>query len=202
MALTPKQRAILQYVTEAITSQGYAPSLEEIREHFGYQSLATVHEHLTNLERKGYIHRNYNESRAIEILLQPGQGGATEIPLLGAVAAGYPIESLMTGESIAVPDSMLPRRGANYALQVQGDSMVDDHITDGDVVVVNGRQQADDGEMVIALVSGTDATVKRFYREPGGWIRLQPSNATMLPLRYREHDVLIQGIVVGVIRRF
>lgn len=202
MPLTRKQREILDYLTETIAVQGYAPSFEEIAERFGYQSLATVHEHLTNLERKGYIRRNYNESRAIEVLPPRGTAGATELPLLGTVAAGYPIESMMSGEVVPVPDAMLPRRGPNYALRVRGESMIDEQIRDGDLVVVNGRESADNGEMVIALVNGNEATVKRFYREPGGWIRLQPSNETMRPLRFQEGDVLIQGIVVGVIRKF
>jgi repressor LexA len=148
------------------------------------------------------IRRDYNASRSIEVLPPRGQSGATEIPLLGAVAAGMPIESVMSGEVIAVPDEMLPRRGPNYALRVRGESMIEEHIADGDLVVVNGRESADNGEMVIALVNGNEATVKRFYREPGGWIRLQPSNTTMRPLRYQESDVLIQGVVVGVIRKF
>ena len=101
-----------------------------------------------------------------------------------------------------MPEAMLPRGGPNYALKVKGDSMIDDHIQDGDFVVVNGRQTADNGEMVIALVNGDEATVKRFYREPGGWIRLQPSNQTVLPLRVKESDVLIHGVVVGVIRKY
>jgi repressor LexA len=200
--LTRKQREILDYLTESITDLGFAPSFEEIAEKFGYQSLATVHEHLTNLERKGYIRRSYNESRSIEVLPPRGVSGATEVPLLGTVAAGYPIESMMSGEVVAVPDAMLPRRGPNYALRVRGESMIEEQIRDGDVVVINGRESADNGEMVIALVNGSEATVKRFYREPGGWIRLQPSNATMRPLRYQEDDVLIQGVVVGVIRKF
>ncbi len=202
MPLTRKQREILDYLSQSIKQQGYAPSFEEIAERFGYQSLATVHEHLTNLERKGYIHRSYNESRSIEVLPERGSIGATEIPLLGAVAAGLPIESVLGGEVVAVPDQMLPRRGPNYALRVRGDSMIDEQISDGDLVVVNGRQTADNGEMVIALVHGSEATVKRFYREPGGWIRLQPANVTMAPLRFQESDVLIQGVVVGVIRKF
>jgi repressor LexA len=202
VALTRKQREILDFLQQAIERQGYAPSFEEIAEHFGYTSLATVHEHLTNLEAKGYIRRSYNESRSIELLPPRGASGATEIPLLGTVAAGMPIESVMQGEVIPVPDSMLPRRGPNYALRVRGDSMVEEQISDGDLVVVNGREAADNGEMVIALVNGSEATVKRFYREPGGWIRLQPANATMRPLRYQERDVLIHGVVVGVIRKF
>jgi len=202
MPLTRKQREILDFLTQAIDRQGFAPSFEEIAEEFGYQSLATVHEHLTNLERKGYIRRSYNESRSIEVLPPRGSSGATDIPLLGSVAAGMPIESVMGGEVVAVPDQMLPRRGPNYALRVRGSSMIDEQITDGDLVVVNGRDSADNGEMVIALVNGSEATVKRFYREPGGWIRLQPANTSMTPLRFQEHDVLIQGVVVGVIRKF
>jgi repressor LexA len=202
MPLTKRQSEILEYLRVHISDQGYAPSFEEIAEHFTFQSLATVHEHLTNLERKGYIRRAYNESRSIEVLPPRGTVQASEIPLLGTVAAGMPIESLMHQESIAVPDGMLPRRGPNYALRVQGQSMIDEHILDGDYVVVHGKQKAENGEMVIALVNGAEATVKKFYREPGGWIRLQPANPTMQPLRYQEREVLIQGIVVGVIRKY
>jgi repressor LexA len=202
MPLTKRQSEILKYLQEHIRDRAYAPSFEEIAEHFGFQSLATVHEHLTNLERKGYIHRAHNESRAIEVLPPRGQAGASEIPLLGTVAAGTPIESIMSGETLAVPDTILPRRGPNYALKVQGESMIDEHIMDGDFVVVHGRQAAENGEMVIALVNGSEATVKRFYREAGGWIRLQPANASVQPMRFQERDVLIQGVVVGVIRKY
>ncbi|MDZ4865444.1 MAG: transcriptional repressor LexA [Gemmatimonadota bacterium] len=202
MALTKRQSEILSYLQEHIQERGYAPSFEEIAEQFNFQSLATVHEHLTNLERKGYIHRTHNESRAIEVLPPKGTTGATEIPLLGRVAAGAPIESIVSGETLAVPDALLPRRGPNYALKVQGESMIDDHIIDGDFVVVNGRQAAENGEMVIAMINGSEATVKRYYREPGGWIRLQPANMSMQPMRFQERDVLIQGVVVGVIRKY
>jgi len=203
MPLTKRQREILTFLEGYIRDHGYAPSFEEIAEHFRFQSLATVHEHLSNLERKGYIRRSYNESRSVEVLPPRGTTGATDIPLLGKVAAGMPIEALMHHESISVPDEMLPRRGGpNYALRVAGDSMIDEHITDGDFVVVHGRQSAENGEMVIALVNGAEATVKKFYREPGGWIRLQPANQAMPPLRFQESEVLIQGVVVGVIRRY
>lgn len=202
MALTKRQREILSYLEQHIRTHGYAPSFEEIAEHFSFQSLATVHEHLTNLERKGYIRRNYNESRSIEVLPPKGTAGATDIPLLGLVAAGAPIEAAVHGETLPVPDYMLGRRAPNYALKVRGDSMIDDQIVDGDYVVVHGRQSADNGEMVIALVNGSEATVKRYFREAGGWVRLQPSNPTMQPLRFPETDVLVQGVVVGVIRRF
>lgn len=202
MALTKRQSEILNFLQHQIRDNGYAPSFDEIAERFGFKSLATVHEHLTNLERKGYIHRAHNESRAIEVLPPKGTTGATEIPLLGRVAAGTPIESMTTGETLSVPDTLLPRRGPNYALKVRGESMIDEHIMDGDFVVVHGKQAADNGEMVIALVHGSEATVKRYYREQGGWIRLQPANPTMQPLRFQERDVLIQGVVVGVIRKY
>ena len=202
MPLTKRQSEILAYLQGHIGEQGYAPSFEEIAERFGFQSLATVHEHLTNLERKGYIRRSYNESRSIEVLPPRGTSAASDIPLLGKVAAGMPIESLMHQETQSVPDAMLPRRGPKFAQQVQGSSMIDEHIVDGDYVVVHGRQTAENGEMVIALVNGSEATVKTFYRESGGWIRLQPANASMQPIRLQERDVLIQGVVVGVIRKY
>ena len=202
MTLTKRQNEILAYLRGHIAEHGYAPSFEEIAEQFTFASLATVHEHLTNLERKGYIRRQYNESRSIEVLPPRGTAKATEIPLLGKVAAGLPIESLMHDETIAVPDEILPRRGPNYALKVAGNSMIDEHIVDGDYVVVHGREEAQNGEMVIALVNGSEATVKKFYRETGGWIRLQPANTTMNPMRYQERDVLIQGVVVGIIRKY
>lgn len=202
MTLTKRQNEILAYLRGHIAEHGYAPSFEEIAEQFTFASLATVHEHLTNLERKGYIRRQYNESRSIEVLPPRGTAKATEIPLLGRVAAGLPIESLMHDETIAVPDEILPRRGPNYALKVAGNSMIDEHIIDGDYVVVHGRDAAENGEMVIALVNGSEATVKKFYRETGGWIRLQPANTAMTPMRYQERDVLIQGVVVGIIRKY
>lgn len=202
MALTKRQREILSYLSEYQEGNGYAPSFEEIALQFNYNSLATVHEHLTNLERKGYIKRSYNESRAIEILPSEIYQRAVEVPLLGSVAAGAPIESLATGETMAVPDGFLRKNGSHYVLRVRGDSMIEDHISDGDFVVVNDRQAADNGEMVIALLDGAAATVKRYYRERDGRIRLQPANEAMSPLFVHEDDVRIQGIVVGVLRRY
>jgi repressor LexA len=202
MPLTRRQREILSYLTEYIEDHQYAPSFEEIAAHFSFSSLATVHEHLTNLEQKGFIRRNHNESRAIELAPEPGQASATELPLLGEVAAGVPIEAVATPETIAVPDDMVPRRGASYVLRVRGDSMIDEHICDGDYVVVHGRNTADNGETVIALLEGTSATVKRIYRESGGWVRLQPANDAVPAIRTHESNVLIQGVVVGVIRKY
>ncbi len=202
MPLTRRQREILVYLESYIEDHQYAPSFEEIARHFSFSSLATVHEHLTNLEQKGFIRRNHNESRAIELVPEPGRASATELPLLGQVAAGLPIEAVSTPETIAVPDDLIPRRGASYVLRVRGDSMIDEHICDGDYVVVNGRNTADSGEMVIALLDGTSATVKRMYREADGWIRLQPANDEVAPIRAHEDNILIQGVVVGVIRKY
>jgi len=202
MPVTRRQREILDFISGHLDAKGYAPSFEEIARQFGFRSLATVHEHLTNLERKGYIRRAHNESRAIEIVPPKGQTGATELPLLGLVAAGEPIEAITGNDTIAVPDELVPRRGRSYVLKVRGDSMIDEHIKDGDFVVVQERNQADSGQTVVALVHGDSATVKRFYREPGGWIRLQPANPTMQPLRVNERDVIVQGVVVGVIRKY
>jgi len=202
MPLTRRQHEILTYLQGYIADSGYAPSFEEIARRFSFTSLATVHEHLTNLERKGYIRRAHNESRAIEIVPPKGQTGATELPLLGLVAAGEPIEAISGTDAIAVPDELLPRRGRSYVLKVRGASMIDEHIKDGDFVVVHERNQAENGETVIALVDGHNATVKKYYREPGGWIRLQPANPAMSPIRVNERDVVLQGVVVGVIRKY
>ena len=202
MPLTRKQHEILDYVSAAIARNGYAPSFEEIAEHFHFSSLATVHEHLSNLERKGYIRRTYNESRAIEILPSEAVGRAIELPLLGAVAAGSPIEAVDHNETVTVPETLIRRSGDHYVLRVRGNSMIDEQIRDGDFVVVNERPRADNGETVIALIDGTAATVKKFYRERDGRIRLQPANETMAPIYVNENDIRIQGVVVGVMRRY
>lgn len=202
MPLTKRQREILTYLGTYSDNYGYAPSFEEIAEEFNYNSLATVHEHLSNLERKGYIKRSYNESRAIEILPSQVYPKAIELQVLGTVAAGVPIEVATPGESICVPDSFVRKSGNHYVLRVRGQSMIDAQINDGDMVVVNERQSADNGEMVIAMMHGNAATVKKFYRERDGRIRLQPANETMEPLYVHENDISIQGVVVGVLRRF
>ena len=202
MPLTKRQREILTFLQTYSEERGYAPSFEEIAEQFNYNSLATVHEHLSNLERKGYIRRSYNESRSIEILPSDVFARAVELPLLGAVAAGVPIEALSSGETLPVPQELMRRNGDHYVLRVRGSSMIDEQIRDGDFVVVNERKSADNGEMVIALLHGNSATVKRLYRERDGRIRLQPANDTMLPLYVHENDISIQGVVVGVIRKY
>ncbi len=200
MALTKRQREILDYIDSFISSYGYSPSFEEIATYFGYSSLATVHEHLTNLEEKGLIRKNYNKSRSLEVVQAEGTL-SVELPLLGNVAAGLPIEAIEEQETLSVPHDML-RPGNNYVLRVRGDSMIEEQIRDGDYIVVNSRSGADNGEMVVALVNGDSATVKKFFREPDGRVRLQPANPTMKPMYFAEEEVQIQGIVVAVIRRY
>lgn len=203
MPLTKRQKEILDFLEEFQVENGYSPSFEEIARHFGYTSLATVHEHLENLRHKGYIRKSYNASRSIELVpSSAAAAAAVELPLYGAVAAGAPIEAVQDTETVAVPEDMLRRNGNHYVLRVRGDSMIDEQIRDGDYVVVNARNTAENGEMVVALVSGESATVKRFYRERDGQIRLQPANERMQPMYFPSHEIMVQGIVVGVIRRY
>ena len=201
MHLTRRQKEILDYLTEYIGSQGYAPTIEEIGQHFGLSSLATVHKHLTNLQEKGLIKRAWNRSRALELLPAGVTVRAVEVPLLGRVAAGAPIEAIEATETIFVPEDMLGR-GRTYVLQVKGDSMIEEQIRDGDYVIVEDRQAARDGEMVIALLGGDSATLKKFYRESGGVIRLQPANSAMKPIFVDEEDIRVRGVVIGVLRKY
>ena len=203
MALTRRQKEILDFIESFLDEHGYSPSFEEIASFFQYRSLATVHEHLSNLESKGYIRKNYNESRSIELTRTELRLAAVELPLLGLVAAGEPIEAIEDTETIPVPEDLISgSTGAHYVLRVRGDSMIEEQIRDGDYVIVQSRTTAHDGEMVIALIDDEGATVKRFYRESGGMVRLQPANAELKPQRYVADRVRIQGIVVGVIRRY
>ena len=202
MPLTKRQKEILDHIDGFIDERGYAPSFEEIAHHFGYSSLATVHEHLSNLERKGYIRKSYNESRSIELVKADAGPHAVELPLLGAVAAGLPIEAVSQTETLAVPPDMVRRGRDNYVLKVQGDSMIEEQIRDGDYIVVSQQDTAENGQRVVALVGGDSATVKKLYREPGNRIRLQPANSTMEPIIVDARDVQIQGVVVGVIRKY
>src|SRR6201987_6358801 len=175
LPLTKRQREILDFLTDFIQKNGYAPSLEEIGHRFGLSSLATVHKHLTNLQEKGFIRRAWNRSRSVEMVPTRTGGRAVELPLLGYVAAGAPIEAIASNETIAVPEDLVGRR-ETYVLRVRGDSMIDEQIRHGDFVIVEDRKTAENGEMVIALLRGTDVTLKKLYRDPGGKIRLQPAN--------------------------
>ena len=202
MHLTRRQREILDFVSRHLERKGYAPTIEEIGEHFGLSSLATVHKHLTNLQEKGLIKRAWNRSRALELVPTQVQVRAVELPLLGRVAAGTPIEAVQSTETIFVPEDMVGRRSDTYVLQVKGDSMIDEQIRDGDYVIVENRKTARDGEMVIALLEGERATLKKLFREGGGKVRLQPANARMKPIFVDQDDVRVQGVVIGVLRKY
>ncbi len=198
--LTRRQREILDFLNEFIEQHGYAPSLEEIGRRFGLSSLATVHKHLTNLQEKGFIRRAWNRSRSVELVPTRVGARALDLPLLGTVAAGVPIEAVVSSESVGVPEDLVGQRDA-YALRVRGNSMIDEQIRDGDIVIVEDRKTAANGEMVIALLNGTEVTLKKFYLA-GRRIRLQPANPALEPLLVDADQVRIQGVVVGVLRRY
>ena len=199
--LTRRQKEILDFLGEYIGKQGYAPTIDEIAEHFGLSSLATVHKHLTNLQEKGLIKRAWNRSRALELIPSSMSVKAVELPVLGRVAAGIPIEAIEATETMWVPEDMLGR-GETYVLQVKGSSMIEEQIRDGDFVLVENRQVASNGEMVIALLDGDRATLKKFFRESDGRVRLQPANAGMEPIFVDGRDLRIQGVVIGVLRKY
>lgn len=200
LPLTKRQREILDYLQDFIQQHGYAPSLEEIGRRFGLSSLATVHKHLTNLQEKGFIKRAWNRSRSVEMIPTNIAGRAVDLPLLGYVAAGLPIEAIATSETVAVPEDLVGRRDT-YVLRVRGNSMIDEQICDGDLVIVEDRKTAQNGEMVVALLGGSDVTLKKLYRE-NGRIRLQPANPTMQPIFAEADNVQVQGVVIGVMRKY
>jgi repressor LexA len=200
MGLTPRQAEILAFVTAYAEERGFAPTLQEIGDRFGLSSVATVHKHVRHLVDKGYLKRERrNASRDIEVVSEHG-GGLATIPLLGTVAAGRPIEAMAEHEELRVPEEWLGK-GRTYALKVRGDSMIDEQIRSGDTVVVEARETARNGETVIALVDGEAVTVKQYFRE-GAVIRLQPANPAVPVMRFPEERVAIQGVVIGVLRRY
>ncbi len=195
--LTKRQREILDFIRDFQAGSGYAPSLMEIADHFGLSAVSTVHEHLENLSRKGLLRREWNRARAIE----PLAGGETvEVPLAGTVAAGSPIEAVELPESVALPPGF-SGRGERFALRVVGDSMVGDGILDGDLIVVEKRRRVDNGTLAVALVDGSEATVKRFYQK-GSVVTLRPSNPAMEDIVLPAGRVEVRGAVVGLIRRY
>jgi repressor LexA len=202
MGLTPRQAEILQYITEYSQRRGYAPTLQEIGKRFGLSSVATVHKHISHLVEKGYLRRERrNAARDLEVVGHGGgPRGMARIPLLGTVAAGLPIEALEDQEDLNLPEEWLGK-GRTFALRVRGDSMIDEQIRDGDTVVVEARETARNGETIIALVDGDSVTVKQYFRE-GAQVRLQPANPTVPVLRIPEERVRVQGVVIGVLRRF
>ena len=205
MALTRRQKQVYDFLAGFVEEHGYSPSFEEIGEGLGLSSLATVHKHVSNLESKGLLKRDYNRSRSIDLVKPRGRmkqviaASPLALPLLGRIAAGRPLEALENPESISLGD--FTRSKDVYVLQVTGESMQDEHIVDGDDVLVEKTNTARDGEIVVALVGGSDATLKRIYTE-GDKIRLQPSNATMQPIIVPAADVQIQGRVIGVLRKY
>lgn len=198
--LTKRQREILDFLDGYIRRHGFAPTLDETGRNFGLTSLATVHKHVTNLERKGLIRRRSGRSRALEVVPHNKRLDGVEIPLLGMAAAGTPIEAVLHEETIVVPDDLVRER-ASFALKVSGDSMRDAGILDGDIVIVESRPTAESGETVVAVLDGA-ATIKRLHRESGGRIRLQPANETFEPIRCDEDQVEIRGVVVSLLRKY
>jgi repressor LexA len=206
MAITKRQRQVYDFIHGFVQKNGYSPSFEEIAAGMGLSSLATVHKHIVNLEKKNLLKRDYNRSRSIDVLpvrglfkRQSKSPSETELPLLGRIAAGQPIEAVENPETISLGD--ITRSKDVFVLQVKGESMKDEHIVDGDYVLVEKSQTARDGEIVVALVEGTDATLKRLYRE-GPNIRLQPSNAALKPIVVPAKSVQVQGRVIGVLRKY
>jgi len=212
MALTRRQKQVYDFISEFVDKHGYSPSYEEIAEGLGLSSLATVHKHIGNLEQKQLLRRDYNRSRSIDLLKPRGRlkqafavaaAAAAEsnlsLPLMGRIAAGRPLEALENPESISLSD--FTRSKDVFVLQVAGESMQDEHIVNGDYVLVEKTNTARDGEIVVALVNGSDATLKRIYVE-GNKIRLQPSNAAMQPIVVSAAAVQVQGKVIGVLRKY
>ena len=200
MALTRRQREVLDVIREFIDRQGYSPSLEEIGNQLGLSSVATVHKHVTLLVDKGYVRRAWNQNRSIE-LAESEQSGSVRLQLSGTIAAGEPLEAVQTHETIDVPSDMVREREKSYVLRVKGDSMIDEQIRDGDLVVIEDRPAAGRGETVVALVDESEATLKRYFHE-GATVRLEPANPTMRAMFFDADRVRIQGVAVGIIRKY
>ncbi len=201
MSISPRQREVFDYLTRFVGEYGHAPTIAEIRDHFGLNSPSTVHSLLSALEREGLIRRIPNVSRGIEIIGSDPSDNECEIPLLGVIAAGRPIEAILSQESICVPRDLLGK-GRTFALRVRGDSMIGEGILDGDSIVVESRQTTENGQTVVALIDQSDATVKEFYKERGQ-IRLEAANPRHKPIIVKPTDrVRIQGVVIGVLRKY
>lgn len=206
MALTKRQKEFLEFLAGFLEKRGYSPSYEEIAEGLNLASLATVHKHILALEGKHYLKRGFNQSRSLELApkyydeMRMYRPAAAEVPLLGRIAAGAPVEAIAGQDTLNFSD-FAGDSGA-YALQVRGESMIEDHICDGDYVLVQKAAQARDGDIVVALVDGMETTLKRFYVEPGDRVRLQPANVTMQPIYVAKDSVSIQGKVLAVLRKY
>lgn len=207
MALTPKQKRLLDFIADFVDREGYAPSYAEMKDALNLASLATIHKHVEALEQRKYVRRSFNHSRSIDVApaylaerrQERGKTGDF-LPLLGRIAAGAPVEAIAGQDSIAFAD--FTGKGDTFALQVRGESMIEDHICDGDYVLVEKIADAKNGDIVVALVGGADATLKRFYRESGERVRLQPANAAMEPIYVHPSQLQIQGRVISVLRKY
>ena len=206
MALTKRQKQVLDFISGFVEERGYCPSYEEIARGLELASLATVHKHISVLESKSYLKRGFNQSRSLELTQKYIQEqrrvrpANPEIPLLGRIAAGAPVESVEQRGSVSFAD--FAGSGDTFALEVRGDSMIDDHICDGDVILLEKVSEAHDGDIVVALVSGSETTLKRLYREPGDMVRLQPANSELRPILIPARDVQIQGRLLAVLRKY
>jgi len=211
MALTPRQKQVLDFIADYIDSNHYNPSYEEIAQGLQLASLATVHKHIQALEERRYLRRTYNHSRSLEIAphyleqrrRERAHSGsaAGQVPLLGRIAAGQPVEAIAGQETLEFRD-FTGRDENTFALEVRGDSMIEDHICSGDYILAEKTAEAKNGDIVVALVRGTEATLKRFYREPDGRIRLQPANSAMEPILIDSADLEVQGRLISVLRRY
>src|SRR5215472_13992682 len=197
--ISQRQREVLEYLRNFIQEKGHSPTIWDIAKHFGFSSPGTVHKYLVALESAGYIARG-KRNALVQLIKEEPTALAVDIPLYGKIAAGRPIMAVQNDETFAIPQDLLGRR-ATYALRVVGDSMIDDHICDGDTIIVESRDTAENGQTVVALVGEGEATVKRFYRE-NGRIRLQPANQSIQPFIYQDNEVKVQGVVIGVVRRY
>jgi repressor LexA len=207
MALTRRQKDVLDFIDGYQVENGYNPSYEEIARGLKLSSIATVHKHITALAKKNYLSREANQSRSVVVAPRYVQEKSRnrfeamlEVPVHGTIAAGQPVQAFDTADSLSFSDFV--GRKETYALRVRGNSMVDDHICDGDMILIENTQDASNGQIVVALVGGTETTLKRFYREQGNMVRLQPANETMSPIRVPASQVEIRGRLLAVLRKY
>lgn len=207
MALTRRQKEVLDFIASYQVENGYSPSFEEIARGLNLASIATVHKHISALQTKNYLNRGANQSRSIEVAPRYIQEqrrnrfeASLEVPVLGTIAAGQPVEAYDDRATLSFADFVGHKD--TYALRVRGTSMIEDHICEGDMILVEKAEQARDGEIVVALVGGRETTLKRFYREPGNVIRLQPANSAMSPIRVPAQEVQVQGRLLAVLRKY
>lgn len=207
MALTRRQKELMDFLADFISKNGYSPSYEEIANGLKLASLATVHKHIQALQTKNYLRRSFNHSRSLEIgeryfAEEKARRPAADlsVPLMGRIAAGVPVEAVQNPETLHFSD--FAKNDSTFALQVRGDSMIEDHICSGDYVLVEKTGAVKNGEIVVALVDGSEATLKRYYEEPTGAIRLQPANSAMQPIFVQPSQLQIQGKVLAVMRKY